>query len=267
MLQQNDITSTYYNEEIFEELDNDIHNFSKDGTPILVMGDFNGRTGLLRDIFEDDKPFFPGPQKNSAFIDTPIRKNCHGNKIINFCKTFDFMILNGRTSGDPFGNFTHLNFNNGPSTIDYAICNERCFSSIANFLVLPMNELSDHSKIVVVFKDETNKKSVTENDNYAWKQRGTLFKWDKKRKRNFVNKLKNTVKEIGDIQHRIDAGLVHSTGKQIQQLYIKTASGTLQEKRKKVSKNWKKRKNQKSGLTLNVEISKKKFVSSEGKAT
>ena len=59
---------------------------------------------------------------------------------------------------------------------------KRCFSSIANFLVLPMNELSDHSKIVAVFKDETNKKSDTENDNYAWKQRGTLFKWDKKRK-------------------------------------------------------------------------------------
>ena len=220
----NDITSTYYNEQIFEELDNDIHNFSKDGTPILVMGDFIGRTGLLRDIFEDDKPFFPGPQIKAAFIDTPIRKNCdgtensRGNKIINFCKTFDFMILNGRTSGDPFGNFTHLNFNNDPSTIDYAIYNERCFSSIANFLLLPMNELSDHSKIVAVFKDEVNKKSDTENDNYAWKQRGTLFKWDKKRKRNFLNKLKNSVKEIGDIQHRIDAGLVHSTGKQIQQL-------------------------------------------------
>ena len=185
----NDITSTYYNQDIFEELDNDIH---KDGTPILVMRDFNGRTGLLRDIFEDDKPFFPGPQIKAAFIDTSIRKNCdgtetsHGNKMINFCKTFDFMILNGRTSGDPFGNFTHLNFNNGPSAIDYAIC-KRCFSSIANSLVLPMNELSDHSKIVAVFKDETKKKTDTENDNYAWKQRGTLFKWDKKRKRNFVN--------------------------------------------------------------------------------
>ena len=84
----NDITSTYYNEEIFEELDNDIHNCSKDGTPI-VMGDFNGRTGLLRDIFEDDKPFFLGPQIKAAFIDTPIGKNCdgreisHGNKVIN----------------------------------------------------------------------------------------------------------------------------------------------------------------------------------------
>ena len=89
-----------------------------------------------------------------------------------------------------------------------------------------MNELSDHSKIVAVFKDEMSKKSDTENDNYAWKQQGTLFKWDKKRKRNFVNKLKNSVKEIGDIQHRIGAGLVHSTGKQIQQLYIKTVSGT-----------------------------------------
>ena len=39
--------------------------------------------------------------------------------------------------------------------------------------------------------------------------------------------------------------MVHSTGKQIQQLYIKTASGTLQEKRNKVSKNWEKKKKSK----------------------
>ena len=247
----NDITSTYYNEEIFEELENDIHNFSNDSTPILVMGDFNGRTGLLRDIFEEDKAFFPGPQLKTKFEDIPIRKNCdriensHGKKIINFCKTLDFMILNGRTPGDPFGNFTHLNFNNGPSTIDYALCNEKCFSFIDNFLVLPMNELSDHSKIVTVFKDGMNEKRDPENDTYAWKPRGALFKWDKKRKNNFVNKLKNSLKEIGDIQQRIDAGLVHSTGKQIQQLFIKTATAILQEKNKKVSKNWKKRKKSK----------------------
>ena len=89
------------------------------------------------------------------------------------------MILNGRTAGDPFGNFTHLNFNNGPYTIDYALCNEKCFSFIANFLVLPMNELSDHSKIVTVFKDRMNENGDTENDSYAWKPRGALFKWDK----------------------------------------------------------------------------------------
>ena len=77
----------------------------------------------------------------------------HGNKIINFCKTFDFIILNGRTEGDPFGNYTHLNFNNGPSTIDYALCNKKCYELISNFLILPMNELSDHSKIVSIFKE------------------------------------------------------------------------------------------------------------------
>ena len=120
-----------------------------------------------------------------------MRQNCdktensHGKMIINFCKTFDFMILNGRTDGDPCGNYTHLNFNNGPSTIDYAICNDKCYKLISNFLVLPMNELSDHSKIVTVFKEGLPMKSENENDNYNWKQRGTLYKWDKQGKNIF----------------------------------------------------------------------------------
>ena len=155
-----DVSSTYYNEEIFEELNKDTLAFCKSTTPVTIMGDFNGRTGLLNDIYQAEKDFLPVLLPKTKFGEVPVRQNSdrtensHGNKIIYFCKTFDFMILNGRTEGDPMGNFTHLNFNNGPSTIDYALCNEKSFSLIYNFLVLPMNELSDHSKIVTVFKEK-----------------------------------------------------------------------------------------------------------------
>ena len=78
--------------------------------------------------------FLPGPKGKIRFGDVPTRKNCdktensHGNKIIDFCKTFDLMILNGRTEGGGgrIGNFRYLNLNNGTSTIDYALCNETC---------------------------------------------------------------------------------------------------------------------------------------------
>ena len=117
-----DISSTNNNEGIFEELNKDTLHFCKDSTPEQVIGDFNGRTGLLKDIYEEKGIFLPGPKGKTRIGDVPTRKNCdktensHGNKIIDFCKTFDLMILNERTEGDPIGNFTHLN--NGPSTID-----------------------------------------------------------------------------------------------------------------------------------------------------
>ena len=46
----NDITSTYYDDKIFQELYTDILEFSSGDTPILFMGDFNGCTGTLDDI-------------------------------------------------------------------------------------------------------------------------------------------------------------------------------------------------------------------------
>ena len=187
-----DVSSTYYNEEIFEDLNKDVLTFCKNTTPVQVIGDFNGRTGLLSDIYEEEKNFLPVPQPKAKFGEVPIRHNSdttansHGNKIINFCKTFDFMILNGRTEGDPCGNFTHLNFNNGPSTIDYALCNEKCYELISNFLVLPTNELSDHSKMVTVFKEGMPTKNVNVNNDYNWKQGCVLYKWDKNKKKHFL---------------------------------------------------------------------------------
>ena len=162
----NDITSTYYNDEIFEELNNDILNYCNDSNPVLIMGDLNSHTGHINDIYTEPEDNFTPNFSNLSnfsnvpkFLNIPPRTNCdakedsHGRKIISFCKTYDFAILNGRTKGDPYGNYTHLNFNNGPSTVDYAICNEPAYNLIDNFFVRPLNELSDHSKIVSVFKD------------------------------------------------------------------------------------------------------------------
>ena len=59
-----DITSTYDSEEIFEELKKDVTSFSKNNTAIQVVGDFNGRTGLLNDVYEEEKIFIPWKQNH-----------------------------------------------------------------------------------------------------------------------------------------------------------------------------------------------------------
>ena len=79
----------------------------------------------------------------------------------------DMIILNGRTIGDAIGNFTFMNDNGGTSTIDYSLCNVALYKCIDNFLVMPMTELSDHSKIVTILKNSIPIEAQT-NDKYNW---------------------------------------------------------------------------------------------------
>ena len=180
----------------------------------------------------------------SPYEKTVTKKKTHGKKIIEFCRTYDFLILNGRSRGDPCGNYTHLNFNNGPSAVDYAICNENAYEMIDNFLLLPLNELSDHSKIVTIFK-APSLKDASQSDDYKWKPRGILYKWDANNAQNFIKTLTASTEEIKEISQRIEAGLVHSTGEKIQQLFINAAKISLKNKNKNITKNWKKRKKNK----------------------
>ena len=115
-----DASSTYYDSSIFEQLSLGITEFCDDNTPLIIMGDLNSLTGIMDEHFSD-------PQiENISHIDTiidsitlPQRKNCdtiintHGVKLLNICRTFNLMILNGRTPGDPLGAFTYYDPNSG----------------------------------------------------------------------------------------------------------------------------------------------------------
>ena len=91
-----------------------------------------------------------------------------------------------------------MNARQGTSTIDYAICNVALYKCIENFIVLPLTEISDHSKIVTVLK---NSISLQNNpiDNYNWQKLKTRFKWDNNKNREFFNILKSSTAEIEDI--------------------------------------------------------------------
>ena len=258
----NDITSSYYDDRIFEELYSDILRYSGENIPILFTGDLNGRTGVVDDIYRDDgkTDHNPIPIPNT-FVNLPIRKNCdnivnsHGKKIIYLCHTLDLKILNGRMIGDAIGNFTHLNSNMGESTIDYSICNKKMYECVDNFMVLPLNELSDHSKIVTVLKSSITAPKI-EKDEYKWNPLNPRFKWDNRNKQSFSNALKNENNLIEDILQRIEAGLIDSSGEKIQQLYMNATEIAL-ERTKKPGKNWKKRKKSKKWFDKECDILKR----------
>ena len=114
-------------------------------------------------------------------------------------------------------------------------------------MVLPQNELSDHSKIVTELKEFI----ITENlskDGYDWENLQGTFVWDNALKPLFTEKLKEDSERIREINQRIEAGLIRSTGEKLQELFVQTAITVFnpkQPKNKQGQKNGKYRKHNK----------------------
>jgi len=145
--------SNYFNKEIFENLENEIDKFSKQGY-ILLLGDFNARTGRESDsVCQDGHDFISNDCSNMSLL-TPPRNNfdsilnSHGKHLLDICKTFDLKLLNGRTDGDSLGRFTYSS-QNGESTVDYIIADQFLFNCTKYFTVDKQSFLSDHSPISV----------------------------------------------------------------------------------------------------------------------
>ena len=109
-------------------------------------------------------------------------------------------------------------------------------------MILPLNEISDHSKIITVFKTSIPI-PISKNDKYNWHPLKDSFKWDIKKKTKYVETLKSCVSEIEEISQRIEAGLINSTGDKLQNLLVYAAKSSLE--KRSINKTWKKRKKSK----------------------
>ena len=217
-----DITSTYFTPSIFDELSKDILGFCNQDTPLIIMGDMNARTSTLEEYsahLADDHQVCSIEIDNHT-IPISVRQNCdketnsHGKNVIELCNTFNLKILNGRSNGDPLGNFTYYDEKLGASLVDYSICSQNFYKHIDNFMTLPHNELSDHCKIVTEINGYiANETSV--NDSYDWKNIPKKFHWNNDVKKAFVDYFSGAQGKINEINQRIDAGLINSTGKMI----------------------------------------------------
>ena len=143
------------------------------------MGDLNGKTNLGEDFVRDDLDKHSPINVTSYKKDTYIcRKNMdnhpidtQGKTILNLCKYLSLRILNGRTEGDPFGQFTRYpsNLRDMPSAIDYALCSESIRQDIISFNVHHLSPISDHCCISIKIKtnyNKTPKQSQSPNENH-----------------------------------------------------------------------------------------------------
>lgn len=147
------------NDKIFDTLTNLVNKYSELGK-VILMGDFNGRTGKLLDYIELDDTsnllnldgnFYLPPNYTSDIV-LPKRNNLdveineQGRGLIEFCIETKLRILNGRIEGDSLGYHTYY-CPRGSSSIDYFLVSEDIFQDFLFLHVFPPNELSDHSLI------------------------------------------------------------------------------------------------------------------------
>ena len=151
------IGSKYANEDPFAELHAEILKTSSENSQIILMGDFNSRTGERSDIFLSDEflsdiyglEFLEIENNNTQNIfiqnNVPLQRcnidnvvNAYGTQMIDFCKLSNLCILNGRIGRYKYNSkYTCKD----KSVVDYFLCSAPLFSKIENLHVLEFSSL------------------------------------------------------------------------------------------------------------------------------
>ena len=116
---------------------------------MLLQGDFNAHTSNNDDFLTYDKS---DEMFGIVNCDKPLMRNSEDRKPINergsclldLCKTRDFLIVNGRKTGDVFGKYTSFQWNRC-RVVDYLLASSPYFDKITKFQVGDFYPwLSDH---------------------------------------------------------------------------------------------------------------------------
>jgi hypothetical protein len=183
--------------EKIKNLAEDIIYFKGKGGDIILQGDFNARTSNNTDFVESDKfdteteiqqPHIIPRNSKDKFIDG------RGRELLDLCKSLDLNILNGRNSGDIFGDFTSFQWN-GNSLIDYVITSQILLQCVLTFKVgnfIPW--ISDHCALHYTIQTQFIPNSPANKGDLYPHTRG--FYWDETSSEKFTACLKSA--EISD---------------------------------------------------------------------
>ena len=142
-------------EDIYNTLYMQLASFNNEHA-ILLGGDFNARTGNLKDFIENEEnennfiPFsenFADQTFSNLRVNQDKKVNQFGYELRDICIGANLRILNGRTLGDLTGKYTYIG-KNGCSTVDYVLASENIMSSekntLTDFIVEDLNIFSEH---------------------------------------------------------------------------------------------------------------------------
>ena len=211
------LSSPYSDEHFYNNLAFDILKFRNEHSNCIFIGDFNSRTGRLEDHIDisdrdwEFKDSVLGDNRHRNNLDTEVNES--GKQLIQFCKSFGLRILNGRTTGDSLGDFTHFNNNDGQSAVDLALVSEKFFNNIQKFMIFPQLAVTDHCKIAIeipiMIVDEHKTKP------YKWINLKLTYKCTKTGAQNFskafeTEQIKSEIKSFEQLLDSNDTELISS---------------------------------------------------------
>ncbi len=175
---------------------------------VILMGDFNARTGKKEDTLQPEKHdtnlettnFFS--QIKNKRNNQDKKENKYGNLLLEFCTATHSYIANGRTLGDFQGKYT-CHETRGSSTVDYAVVNECLQKSIKKFHVLTPSVGSDHCPIKLEMSYPKGKLQKAKTKTSKVKPN---IKWNEQIKEmfQFRTSLPDTLEQLDELEKMID---------------------------------------------------------------
>ena len=142
--------------DIIHELDQFLNELSSKGD-LIACGDFNARIGQEIDFIKDDElghdsliplPDDYIPLEISERNSKDKNSNSYKRPFLEMLINNELHILNGRTLGDIYGEFTCIQ-SSGASVVDYFVISPNCSSYISYMSVEQFTCFSDHKPIVL----------------------------------------------------------------------------------------------------------------------
>ena len=138
--------------EKYHALNGDVSFFLSKGH-VFLQGDFNAHTNTYPDFIENDKLI-----DNSLIDETPAfsprnsedtnKINLRGKELLEFCKSQEIIILNGRKMGDLFGKITSFQWN-GQGVVDYVLSSHELYPHLTYLKVGDYTPwISDHCPLL-----------------------------------------------------------------------------------------------------------------------
>ena len=213
--------SKYNDDSMFDDISNDfIFLKNKFDLPLCLIGDFNARTGDCSELLLDEEcinSFTTQPttyrnceelHRSDLFNTTicPDRNNKdkvinnHGKHLIELCKCFRMVILNGRSASDKNGQYTCAN----SSTIDYCIASIDLLHVFEDFSVDIFDPLlSDkHCPVMLTLSLCRNAVSnVKQTEDYQ-PRRVTKVKWSGSLAKDFENNI--DIEAVENLYNKLD---------------------------------------------------------------
>ena len=219
--------SIHFEQSMFDDICTDIAQLkAQSDAPILLLGDFNARTGKMDDfiLYDDRAAALCGVDTNDHelsdnctsydFCEKRYNKDVHvnnnGKQLIDLCISLNLKILNGRFGDDKgIGKYTCTSVR-GSSTIDYAVASPSLSSFVTNLYMDNFDKcLSDVHSPVCLNLSFNALHNMTHNDiieavglNENVPNVKTIVKWDQSLKNAFSNEFDDEL--LKNVENALD---------------------------------------------------------------